>query len=354
MSSKKGHHSPADKDLVWLGYDLHLDHGYRPTKIHYWKEDRFQNTTPQPPLKFHADAITGLAGIHLNTSIKNPFHSPHYHYGKCHEAWLTLEPHQELYLRSQSRVQSLKKNLKAFNPSVEQYFERNISDILESVSHPWGLDLNHLHYFIDAIDYLESKLNSPLLYNFQVNFTKTIIEKLQFLHSFLYNLRALVAFDYNSQIKDPTYEAVHVDAITDYLSKAEYVANDAMLYFHFKKMSAKIPTSVKKELEKKYIKFCHNGYCLIENLPPSFLKAMNNHQLEETLYIVQMDWLLGTETGLLYRIREELFGLVEGYDKVFWPECSGLQSIEKTKLEINCEVNLDMHTPQLDPLKKVG
>jgi len=222
-----------------------------------------------------------------------------------------------------------------------EYFERNFTDIFDGAVHPWGLDLNHLGHLVEAIDYLEAKMNNPLLYDFNLKFSKNLVEKMHYVHSLLFNLRSLIALDHNAHILDSTHETCKVDSITDYINKAEYVANDAMLYHQFRKQKEKVKPEVYTALEKSFKAYSHNGYCLIEALPKSFLSSLKTEELEETLYLVQMDWLLGTDAGLLFRIREELYGLVEGYEKIFWPDVDGKPEKEQTQLSVNCQINLD-------------
>jgi hypothetical protein len=129
-----------------------------------------------------------------------------------------------------------------------------------------------------------------------------------------------------------------VDSITDYLAKAEYISNDALLYLQSRKLKDRMKTEVWAQLEKNFQTFSHNGLCLVENLPKSFLNNLRMEELEETLYIVQMDWLLGTDAGLLFRLREELYGLCEGYEKIFYPELTGRRFVPSQELSVNCEL----------------
>jgi hypothetical protein len=332
----------AHNNGIWLGFDVTTEGGpvLRPTKIHFWKEDAYKSRQPEAPFHYYADALTGLSLIHLNQDLKNPFVSPQMNFSFCHEAWLALEPHQELYGRSQPRVSSLRRHLKEIPSSITDYFERNFTDILESALHPWGVDLTHLEHLIDAIEYLETKMEMPLLYNFQLKLSKPVTEKLHYLHSLLFNLRSLIAMDHNAHIQDPAHDAVKVDSITDYLTKAEYVANDAMLFYQFKLMKEKFPNPVAEQLMKDFKQYSHNGYCLIESLPASFLSQLSTPELEETLYIVQMDWLLGTDAGLLFKIREELYGLTDGFEKIFWPDQDGRPENPPGQLSVSCELTL--------------
>lgn len=338
----------TQKDYVWLGFDIKVKPGpvLRPKQIHFWKDDDFKHSQPEAPFYYFSDALLGLSMVHLNPHWKNPFSAPKMNFPFCSEAWLALEPHHELFARSQPRVQALREHMKDTPTSLVDYFERNCSETLDESLHSWGMDLEHLSHLVEAIDYLETKTGHPLLYNFGLKLSKPIVDKLHHLHSLLFNLRSLVALDYNAHTQDPTHEACKVDSITDYLSKAEYVANDALLYYHFRKQQPHIKPDVYQSLEKNFKTFSHNGYCLIESLPKSFLNSLHSAELEESLYIVQMDWLLGTDAGLLFRIREELYGLIEGYEKVFWPDADGKPAQQQSHLSVSCEITAETLYPK--------
>lgn len=95
-------------------------------------------------------------------------------------------------------------------------------------------------------------------------------------------------------------------------------------------------------MAKAFQKYSHNACHLIDHLPESFLNALNPVDLEEALYLVQMDWLLASPSGLLFRIREELFGLQEGYTKVMWKDCQPDPRASAHKLISYCKI-----TPQM-------
>lgn len=325
---------------LWLGYDIEVNAGptLQPKKIVSWKDYQFKKTQPESPFHYKADALVGLALIHLNQHLKNPFSSPNMNFSFAHDSWLSFEPHYELFSRSQPRIQALKNNIKQSQSNFSESFERSFGEILDTALQPWGIDLQALHDALDAIDFFETKSGRPLLYNFSLGLTRATVEKLHYLHSLLFNLRALLAMDFNAYIQDSSHEALKMDSISDYLSRAEYVANDALLYWSFKKLKDSMPEATQKKMEDSFRNYSHNGFCLVESLPKSFLNSLSSEQLEESLYLVQMDWLLGTEAGLLFRCREELYGLSEGYEKIFWTDL-----IEKTPqvphtLSVNCMI----------------
>lgn len=337
----------SSQDQVWLGFDIKAEPGpvLRPQKIEFWKADEFKNARPEEPFHYFSDALLGLAAVHLSPHHKNPFSGPQMNFPFAHEAWLALEPHHELFERSQPRVAALRQHMKGSPQPLVEYFERNFTETLDASIHPWGVDLGHLCHLIEAIDYLETKMDSPLLYNFHLKLSKPVVDKLHYVHSMLFNLRALVALDYNAHCMDASHEACKVDSIVDYIPKAEYVANDALLYWTFQKQSERMKAEAFHTLEKTFKTYSHNGTCLIDSLPKSFLNSLSAQELEETLYIVQMDWLLGTEAGLLFRIREELYGLLEGYEKVFWPDAGGRHHQQQSHLSVSCQIDLDTLYP---------
>lgn len=82
-------------------------------------------------------------------------------------------------------------------------------------------------------------------------------------------------------------------------------------------------------------------------LPESFFLNQSAEQLEQSLYSFQIDWLLGTPAGLLYRIREELNGLREGYEQTFWPELQHAEAEDSISiLHVNCTLSAK-HIQQL-------
>jgi len=315
-------------------YDIHVHAGpvLKPTMIEFWTQPkRLEQTVTTAPLKYMSDALVGVSLIKMNQYLKSPLVLRGVNYSFCDEAWKTLDPHFEIYRRSQTRVQSLRTAISPSEKLVLENFEQSLTEILDEANKPWGLDLTELWHLIDSIQFLEEKMKSPLLYNFSVTFSKNTVEKLHQLYSLLFHLRAIIAYDHNTHLEDPSFEAVKCDAITDYIPKAEYVSNDAVLFYQFKKLSmpfvghrgrkekdTRMEKLMVQPMEKLFKQYSHNAACLIESLPSSFLNKLNTSELEEALHLVQMDWLLGSEAGLLFKIREELFGLQNGYEKVFW------------------------------------
>ena len=225
-----------------------------------------------------------------------------------------------------------------------------MTDIWHTVFLKDSVDFSKIQKALDLISDFENHLGSPFLYNFSLQLSSAFQSKLVAFYSFLFHLRSVVAIDHNAYVEDSSIESVKCDSISDYLPKSDYTTNDALLFWQFKKLSTpfvghkdkdvRIEKLLVQPLEKYFNQYNHNACCLIKNLPHSFLNSQSPAQLEETLHHVQMDWLLGSSSGLLFKIREELFGLIEGYDKVFWPESLSMKSKTSSKLRLEFQITL--------------
>lgn len=334
-----------------LGFDVTLEEGstWKPTKIQFWnQESSYEKFEASEPFKYMADALVGLSLVKLNHFIKSPVATPHLDYNFTCDAWKALDPHVELYDRSLARVRALQSQIAVVNPELCTEFESQFNEHFETAIKPWGIDLTAMGPLLDCFAQFEAKMGQPLMYNFGVNFSKPFTEKLQYTYSLLYNLRSLVAVDHNAHVEDPSHEGVKVDAITDYLPRAEYIVNDALLYWHFKRFSEpfsnpkspdpRVERLLVNPMEKAFQKYSHNACHLVDNLPKNFISSLNPMELEEAFYLVQMDWLLGSPAGLCFRIREELFGLQSGYEKIFWKDVEPKFHAKPFSLHLCCEI----------------
>ncbi len=325
---------------MWFGFDVVSEAGRfpRPQRIEFWKDKDFASLTPESPFHYKSDALLGLALYQLHPKW-NSAHLPEKGQTFAADLWRSLEPHFELHLRAQPRVTALREQLKSKNFPPAQAFARAYSEIVAHAADGQGFDFTKLESLTEAVDELEQNLGRPLLYDFSLHFDQETRASLQCLHSLLFHTRTLVAMDMNSFIQDATHEAIKVDSITDYLARGEYVANDALLYWNFKKMREHMEPAAAEHMEHAFLTYSHNGAYLIESLPKSFLNGMKSDELEETLYLVQMDWLLGTDAGLLFRIREELYGMFDGYEKIFWTDANDRGPRVHDRLSVQCEIS---------------
>lgn len=343
------------RDGIRLGYHLTLDKGstFRPLQFHFWKEmDKFEKAPPTPPSQYLSDLLLGVSFLKLNSYCSSPLAVPFLNYGLAMDIWNEFEPHRELFQMSQKRVAALHQQLRPTSPELVKKFETEFSERLAKLQKPWGIDLRDLTELVAIIEKFEGDTGFPLIYNFRTHFSKAFEEKLLALDSFLFHLRSVIALDHNAHIKEPAFEGIKVDSVQDYLPRADYVVRDALLYLNFKKWSLPWASGPKSDIRvekllidpmyKAFKKHVHNACFLVDHLPESFLSQMGPDDLEEALYHVQMDWLMGTGSGLLFKIREEIYGVEHGYEKVFWHEHQDRDWSQPTRLSISCEMSESM------------
>ncbi len=310
-----------------------------------------KNVAHAKPLKYMSDALVGLSLMRLNPHLQGPAKTSDVNLETYQEAWNQLDPHHTMFERSQERVLALKAKVPYLDPKMVSTFEKTFIETLDRACASDGLDLKQLWPLLDAMTYLESKISSPLIFNFGLHFSTPFIDRCQTLYSLLFNLRSLMAVDFNAHVEDASHECLKIDSISDYLPKAEYVVNDAVLYYNFKKLAlpfvagknsdVRIEKLMVEPMKKHFEQWAHNAVNLVDQLPKEFLESFRPPDLEEALYLVQMDWLLGSEAGLLFRLREELYGLLNGYEKIFWHERDGRKSLKPVQLSLHFELSAD-------------
>ena len=342
---KKAKHGKDSQ--VQLHYTVKMDDSslFKPASFVLHENGNHEDLSYLPPFKYHADAILGLSAIMLNNHWKTPLKPSPYNYSFCLDAWECLEPNHQVFTRTQERVHIIHDSLEKTSPVNKlalENFDKHLSEIIEQSCSPEEIDLTMLQDLVDAIFHLESKMQKPLAFNYSLSFPKDTMTKLHQLHAFLFHLRALVAVDYNAQITDATFEALKVDAISDYLHLPDYVTQDAILFHQFKKITEPYLGTTDPAVKniilptmQGFKNLSHNAYCLIENLPKNFLSRIPYQRWAETLHLLQMDWLLGTPAGLLFKIREELYGVLGGYEKLFWQD-EQIHAFKPSHLQIQC------------------
>lgn len=344
------------KSQIQMGIEIKTKSGaiLKPHHIHFWDLNcpgthsaipkHFTGATPHQPFKYFTDAILGLC-FHRMSDFK--FLTPEDRKFTT-QAYHSFDPYSTLFTKSSPRVKSLRKELKNSTPKFEA-FERHMTSIWDKAFAQPTVNFQDLTAALDCLSEFEHSLDVPFLYNFSIQFSDKFNEKLICFYSFLFHLRALVAVDHNAHVDDSSFESIKCDSIFDYLPKSDYTVNDSLLYWQFKKLSTPFVGHKDKDprIEKLFVdpmlksfnQYNHNACCLIDQLPKSFLNSLSPNELEEALHHVQMDWLLGSEAGLLFKIREELYGVSEGYDKIFWHEVAASSPKKATSLNISFHLN---------------
>jgi hypothetical protein len=282
---------------------------------------QIDHTNNQVPFPYYTDAIVGLAAYKvLGLSNNSTFQSANT--ALCALLWEKLEPMLSVYQRSNERLKSL---LDAKYSAFGKTFEANIKEILQDCCNDKTLSFKNLDDLIDTISFLEKKIDVPLLFNRGLLLPHSTMDILHTLYSLLYNLRALVAMEHNAHVQEMCYDGLKLDPVTDYLPNTEENVNSSMLYYHWSSLSQHQPHGSKhfhESMEQAFRNFTYYGYHLTKALPLDFFKQKQIDLIEQGLYLFQVDWLLGSPAGLLFRLKEELYGLKESYEKIFWSDLS--------------------------------
>lgn len=302
------------------------------------KAEKLTNATK--PLPYLTDLLCALPAHRLFDLAPDKFKKPEYPTW-LESSWEFLDSNVALYHRAQKRAHALSPK-KPFADEHAMKLCSSFHEIINSCFAKNRFNFDPLSSLAESITYLEKKCGEPLVYNFKFTLPDKDRAMLFALYSFLYHQRALVALDFNSHVKDSAFECVKVDPINDYLPKAEYVVNDAILFKEIERqMERSNPKGSfgKDQMVSLFREYAHNAYFLAQAVPHAFTGKLRRDECEEALFSAQMDWLLGADSGLLFRLREEIYALSDGFEKIFWTDYSSRSEHSQSHLEVCTKVD---------------
>lgn len=305
-----------------------------------------QEIGPLAPMPYFTDALVGLSAYKLLVHSKDSLSSNEEALAAL--LWQRLEPMHEVYYRASQRIQQWLGS-KSTNAQAELIFEQEFRDILRTACSSEGTKIHDLLPLIEALNQMETRRSHPLLFDTKIQLTASTINILQTLHSLLYNLRAISAIHYNTHRADPLFDGLQLDTVKDYFHAPDLLTNESMLYYHIQSHLGASNSERKTHnwINDAFLSYLPQSHFLVNALPEEFFANKGREQLEQDIYTFQIDWLLGSPAGLLYRLREELIGLREGYDQTFWPELQNEIVSEPTaSLAVNCILDSE-HIRQL-------
>lgn len=327
-----------------MGYDVKYstyDGILKPTTLSWWsKSEQTIKLSSKPGFKYFNDVLVGM-NFHALTGYKYASAEDQKFISKYLKE---MDPYHQIFESSQNR---LKHHIPEVKPSaLTEAFENEFTTFINDCFTADNLQFHFLNQGLNLIAKFEKDLGKNLIYNFDTKFSDSFNQKLICFYSLLFHVRTLFAVEHNKHTEDLSTESVKCDSITDYLAKSDYTTNDALVYWQFKKLSipfsgsqdVKVGKLLVDPLESAFRQYNYHACVLIDNLPESFLTNTNVLKLEDKLYKMQMDWLLGSSTGLLFRLREELFGVTEGYNAIFWPEMNSFQQTKSKSLSFFFEL----------------
>ncbi|HPI40455.1 MAG TPA: hypothetical protein PLJ21_06600 [Pseudobdellovibrionaceae bacterium] len=345
------------QETLTYSYQIELSPGptLKPEWIRFQKENHLTNR-PDNHLKYISDLLVGMTYSHLH-EFSTPT-KPNEDSSWKKNLHQSLNPIFHLYKKSSARLKDLTSSFVPSpthpTPNAIQEFENNFSTKIITFFSQDQVSLSKMTGLIEDLNQLESNLKKPLLFNFSIQFSDKFVDLLLTFQTFLFQLRSLVTINYNNFIDDLSQEGLLMDPLGDYLPQPEFIVNDAVIYWNFKKlarpystqtqvMKPEVPGSVNRLLieptEFLFKKYNHNAYYLIQNIPNGVLNSLTPNGLEETLYLITMDWLLGSPASLLFKIREELFGVKNSYEQIFWSDREIVNNYKAHKLIVQCSLD---------------
>ena len=348
MSSKKSTKSNSTNFNLSLNFEVNLnsDAVGTPNSLNVLDKKDSNVINFNPSYKFLNDLICGLQFHKMNDFSFLNLQEKSF----AHKALLELDPYHQIYSKCSHQLKSTLSSFEKTDLTKKlpiENLEKTLNDFFQSTFSTRRFQFKSLFPLVELINQFEEELESPLIYHFSLKLKPELIEKLTSFYSFLFHLRTIVALEFNQSTDDSAFENLKCDSISDYIPKSDFTVNDAILFWQFKKLStpfmghkdkdSRIEKLLVKPLERAFFQYSHNACALITQLPESYLSQLSLSQLEEQLHNLQMNWLLGSASGLLFRIREELYGLTEGYANIFWPEISAVR--KKSAATLNLQVD---------------
>ncbi|MEI7973228.1 MAG: hypothetical protein WCH11_02550 [Bdellovibrio sp.] len=191
-----------------MGYDLHTQGNVllQPRHLQIWPAELYAKFKPQPPFLYKADALVGLSLLLLHKKLSLPqLAGPTVPREFIESVWNELEPHQEMFLRSQNRVRALRQGLKKTASTAISSFENEFQSLLHRAFLSEGVDYLEMEALVEVLDFFETRLKRNLLFQFEIQFQESFVRELQYLYSLLFHTRNLIVMDFNSQIQDPSH-----------------------------------------------------------------------------------------------------------------------------------------------------
>lgn len=169
---------------------------------------------------------------------------------------------------------------------------------------------------IEIIDDFEQGEQKTLLFSHGLELNPLLRLKLLCVYSVWFYARTLSVHSYNSSTRDLAFDCARVDRITNYLPHPEFTVNDSILLATLKSQLS----GEAAKIDQVFQTWAHNSVKLLKCVPEGWFKELSPEELQNKIHQLQVHWLLGTPEGLLFRLREEAYGLTHGYQEIFHPE----------------------------------
>ena len=211
------------------------------------------------------------------------------------------------------------------------------------------IDLRGAAELSGDLDRFAESVPGSLFLNFSLAVSSDVRETVRQLCDLLSGIRAVVAQSYNIAIKGDPERVIGVDPSRDYfrhshggdldtLVKATTVLQQSV-YFTSKIFDTGEYNQY-KEMELSdlddYLPAHHSELC--NAMEGEEIDRDNIRLKQQHLSRIVHAWLYRSDAGLFYRTGQEMLGLVDGYEKVFWPHLNDSEILDLPDIYVSCEL----------------
>ncbi|MCS6837415.1 MAG: hypothetical protein NZ480_01090 [Bdellovibrionaceae bacterium] len=291
-----------------LSFSIFARAGILPQPTHLVEEtpdpSRIEDARGKPELlvglywKWLFDLVQGRASLNWQNLLLE--HDPQY---------LLFEKHKSALMRWQQnhRLQS-----------VPAKYEKDILEILSQSISQAQFDFEKLYPLLNCFDEIEKKIGLPFLFNVEIKCENSaLLNAVHALANFLFYLRVQIAQTFNQEIRGNSFEVLKIDPVLDYLPMFHSLPAEARVFSSFKRFESQLPTLVSHKLRDEFLKELPMSVTLIFSVERAWKKNTIIWE-SDVLQEFQLSWLYGAYSGILFRLREELVGIKNGYQNTFY------------------------------------
>lgn len=297
-----------------------------------WAPSKWSPQQVEPKLGCMSDLLAGLNALQLASLIE-----PQLIKERSLESVATYCDGLDINAHLDTKFQLPKDSFTPVDNDLNASLDKWIPLLFSANENKLTFHFQFVELFLDIMNRHEDKSGKDLLFTDSVSLEPQLRQKLQTLFSLFFYTRAIIVAQYNKHLRDVAYDSVRVDRITNYLAHPDYTVNDAILWH---KINALLPNDGRAE--SIFTSWAHNGYLLEKAVPHSWFKSKGSDELQDALHHWQIQWLLGSTSGLLYRLREEAYGLIEGYQNIFYPDAATWEKNTNSQMHFSVSANREL------------
>lgn len=324
---------------------------FNPTNIRYLDPTSSGiDLTAIAPIAGAVPALAGVAGLTLAASVASVALSAAA-VKKCVEIQKSLTRIEARLGKMSDQLNRIEQRVERIDVKVaETHLREAVKHIKAEAITEDEIDLAKLSRLYRDLDAFRNSYEGPTLFNFSLQLTSDVRDRLEELLQFLQSLRVATVIAHNGTLDGDPYRVIHADPIGDYLGcplravieVATAIGRDDKVFFRFiEKLGEHVENRflwAGESENEEFQQFCVEHYfkpqneamsttvtaaaamCLtmgVEAAAPDL--DYDSEESEDALFNLAKTWFLESDASVVYRLTEELRALSEGYENVFYP-----------------------------------